>query len=257
MLPDWTKKIGKLNSLLLLTIVSTLVSIGISCSLRLSMGTYTGFRSLVYAMVIPLVMTPLFGYFFLNLLFELDEVKNQLTVLSLTDDLTGLYNRRYFLEQAEKELSRSQRYEHEFTLLSFDIDDFKSINDRYGHPAGDRVLSAVAEVCREESRESDVLARLGGDEFAVLIPELGQDCALKFTNRLKKLFSETEISYHGHRFHFTVSMGIVSWTPEITDLEAMLYLLDKALYVSKKNGKNRASVAEPGDFREDSFVNLS
>lgn len=196
--------------------------------------------------VVSLVITLPVSYFVLRAYFELDEARAQLAHLSVTDDLTQIYNRRYFMGRAHYELSRAKRYGQVFSMLLIDLDDFKQINDAYGHPVGDQMLRMVADTCLQESREVDVLARVGGDEFGLLIPGLQQSQAMQFADRLRQILADSRISYHGEELQITASVGVVSWTPEITDLDRLIYLMDKALYEAKRGGKNKIVVSEAG-----------
>ena len=161
----------------------------------------------------------------------------------MTDELTQVYNRRYFIDRANYELSRAKRYGQVFSMLLLDLDGFKQINDVYGHPAGDEALRMVAEICVKGIREVDILARYGGDEFALLIPNLEQHHVLEFAERLRLLLAEGKMTYEGQTIQTTVSIGVVTWTPEITTVERLIYLMDKALYDAKDAGKNRTIVS--------------
>ena len=254
MLPEWAKKLGFAQLLGLLTISACVLSFGISAILRLLIYGSIVWESMIFSLAIPLILTPFIGYFFVRLLFELDRTKSQLSVLSMTDDLTGLFNRRYFLDQAHKELTRAQRYGQVFSMLFIDLDDFKKNNDEYGHPAGDKILCMVANTCLHESREVDVLARYGGDEFAILIPGLQTQQAVQYADRLRKVLSDSITQYRGQTLRTTVSIGVVTWQKAISDMDALIYLMDRALYAAKQGGKNKTRVAEKDDIQF-SFMN--
>jgi len=163
------------------------------------------------------------------------QVEEQLHRLSTTDSLTGAYNRRMFVDLLEKELQRSQRYGTVFSLLMFDIDHFKSVNDQYGHDVGDRVLVEMVEVGRRIMRSTDVLARWGGEEFMVLLPQTDEDEALAMGERLRQAiahhnFSEVEV--------LTVSVGVTSLR-QLDTIDSLLKRVDEALYAAKNAGRNR------------------
>ena len=220
-----------------------------SIILRLLVDGYIVWHAMIFPLAVPILITPVIGFFFVKLLFELDKTKSQLTVLSMTDELTGLFNRRYFLEKAHRELTRAQRYRQVFSMLFIDVDDFKNINDKYGHPAGDKILCMVGNTCLHESREADVLARFGGDEFAILTPGLQEQQAVQYADRLRKLLVEAKTAYHGHVLQTAVSVGVVTWTPAISDMEGLIYLMDKAMYAAKHGGKNKTKVADLKDLQ--------
>jgi len=163
------------------------------------------------------------------------QVEEQLHRLSTTDSLTGAYNRRMFVDLLEKELQRARRYGTVFSLIMFDIDHFKSVNDRYGHDAGDRVLVEVVEVGRQTIRSTDILSRWGGEEFMVLLPQTDEEEALAMGERLRKAiahhnFADVEV--------LTVSVGVTSLR-QLDTIDVLLKRVDEALYAAKEAGRNR------------------
>ena len=178
----------------------------------------------------------------------LSEANAQLEVLAMTDALTGLANRRHFGEQLAREATRAADKGKVISLLVLDIDHFKSINDRFGHPAGDAVLRQVALVLEEQVRGSDLLARVGGEEFAVLAVDTGNLEAAQLAERLRKAVEETGPVAVGHAaVEVTVSVGVVSRRIKAGELsrapEHLLAAADDALYRAKRNGRNRVEVA--------------
>ncbi len=241
MLSPFIKKLGKRNSVIIVTIIATFLSFGISSSINfLRQGDLFNSTS-VNAIIIPLILTPLIAASFFRLLFRLDEVSCKLEELSYTDELTKAHNRRYFFEKLNQEFSRAKRYNQVFSIIMLDIDDFKLVNDEFGHPVGDELLIMFANVCQGKSREVDVFARIGGDEFAFLLPGLEQEGAEAFANRLGILLSEHEFAYRDIQIHVTVSIGIISWTPEHENINDMLIQLDAALQQAKATGKNKVT----------------
>ena len=172
------------------------------------------------------------------------ELMDMLTTQAQIDGLTGLHNRRYFDHRLEQELSEAQRYEKPVGLLLLDIDHFKSINDTYGHPKGDQVLSKLAEVLTQTCRGSDIPCRYGGEEFAVILPESMADFAYQSGQRLL-----VEIRQHPELTSIlgqpvTVSIGAACAGPgdRITPA-ALIHNTDQALYASKTSGRNRVTAA--------------
>lgn len=161
--------------------------------------------------------------------------------LARTDSLTGLHNRRNFMELAQREFGRARRHQHPLTAIMLDIDQFKQANDTYGHAVGDQVLQIVAARCRETVREIDILGRYGGEEFVVLLLETDIDGACVMAERLRRCVAEPPISTDGGPLFITVSLGIAVLDKECTDLDNLLRRADQALYVSKQSGRNRAS----------------
>ena len=161
--------------------------------------------------------------------------------LARTDSLTGLYNRRYFYEIAEKEFSKSIRYNRPLSLLLFDIDLFKEINDTYGHLAGDQALIQLGKLLHKISREVDTAARYGGEEFVVLLPETTHSGVQNFAERLRRSVEELVIQYENNSIRFTVSIGVAGWTDDqrAETFDHLISQADQALYKAKREGRNR------------------
>jgi diguanylate cyclase (GGDEF)-like protein len=178
---------------------------------------------------------------------ELREANSRLHELVFRDGLTGLYNHRYFQESLEDELSRSQRYGSFLSLLMFDIDFFKKINDNYGHPVGDLVLTNIAKSAAGAVRASDVVSRYGGEEFAVILPETDQSGLKVFAERLRRSIEKMSTMSEGKRINVTVSVGGTTFVPGMSDITKKLLIdtADTALYASKKNGRNKVTILEP------------
>jgi diguanylate cyclase (GGDEF)-like protein/PAS domain S-box-containing protein len=157
------------------------------------------------------------------------------------DHLTGLTNRRTFFETAEVELARWKRSPRPLTLIIFDTDHFKAVNDRYGHPAGDVVLRHMADTLCATFRECDIVARLGGEEFAVLLPSTGMDAALEGATRLLKIIESQVVVVDGVEIRYTVSGGIAEMATDVTGLDALVKRADKSLYAAKNAGRNRVA----------------
>jgi diguanylate cyclase (GGDEF)-like protein len=161
--------------------------------------------------------------------------------LMTMDALTQTHNRRYFNEALEREYNRSMRYRRALSLLLFDIDHFKQINDTYGHVAGDSVLRQLALVVKPRLRQQDVLARVGGEEFAVLLPEVDITGARIAAEKVRKLVESARFLVDNKEFGCTVSIGITSFDARITSAGMLYELADKHLYAAKGAGRNRIS----------------
>jgi diguanylate cyclase (GGDEF)-like protein len=158
---------------------------------------------------------------------------------ALTDDLTGLANRRRFMQALGEEVRRGERFDTRFGIVLFDLDDFKQINDRYGHEAGDLVLQGVTSVIRSCLRDVDLAVRLGGEEFAVLVPEADLDGARLVAERIRSGLHETPTEVaRGQQVVVTASFGLASYPENQTPLE-LLRAADTALYRAKAEGKDR------------------
>lgn len=163
--------------------------------------------------------------------------------LATIDDLTGVWNRREFLARGETELERAERSQRPVTAIVFDVDNFKSINDRHGHVTGDAVLRAVAQRCDTEIRPNDVLGRVGGEEFALLVPDVEPRVGLVIAERLRERIASTPIVVDQGTYDVTVTLGVARSVPN-EPLTALLHRADLAMYDGKAAGRNRV-VADP------------
>jgi diguanylate cyclase (GGDEF)-like protein len=165
---------------------------------------------------------------------------------AVTDELTGLSNSRHFRELITKEAARAERFGHELALILLDLDDFKQVNDAYGHLQGDRVLRMVGRVLRIESRGVDEPARYGGEEFAVALPETGIEGALDLAERVRARIESEQVPRVGGSGAVTVtaSVGAASMHGSANGAEALIAAADAALYEAKSAGKNRVANAE-------------
>lgn len=170
----------------------------------------------------------------------------ELEQLSITDELTGLNNRRYMLRKLEESVAESERYGDDFSLVSLDIDFFKTINDSYGHPTGDAVLQRFATIIQTRTRKSDIVARTGGEEFIIFMPSTGLDEAEQVAESLRvALEAEEFVSDDGETFNVTFSAGVVNWSgagANATSVRDLLSACDQSLYAAKRAGRNRIVV---------------
>ncbi len=162
--------------------------------------------------------------------------------LASTDGLTGLHNRRHFMEQANREFGRARRHQRSLVAVMLDIDRFKQVNDTYGHAVGDQVLQIVAARCRETVREIDILGRYGGEEFVFLLLETDLDGARILAERLRQCVVDPPLSTDAGMMKITVSLGVGILDKECPDLDHLLQRADQALYKSKQDGRNRVSI---------------
>jgi diguanylate cyclase (GGDEF)-like protein len=165
---------------------------------------------------------------------------------AITDDLTGLVNRRRFLEALDSEVEQAARLGSGLAIVLLDLDDFKGVNDRFGHHSGDRVLEALGALLRHHIRDIDLAARLGGEEFALLLPDIGSSDAVVVAERLCRSLAERPIALvEGNALSSTASFGVAHYLPGDSG-EDLLRLADDALYRAKGDGKNRVRVARQG-----------
>lgn len=161
---------------------------------------------------------------------------------AITDGMTGLYNRRYFEEYIKKEAIRAMRQNQKFTVIGIDLDHLKQINDTYGHNYGDIAIKAIAEVLKNNARSIDIAARMGGEEFNLILPGVDIEGGCIAAERIRKAIESIELEKIGH---ITASLGVATYPDQSDDLEELLELTDQAMYESKRNGRNRVTIAKP------------
>lgn len=174
---------------------------------------------------------------------EIERLQADLVHSAHFDSLTGVYNRGTFLAEFEREVSRATRGGVPFSLAIFDLDRFKLLNDRYGHPTGDLVLKAFADVLRLGIRKHDTVGRYGGEEFALLMPETGKDTGMRVVERVRRELEARGVSADGQRIEVTVSGGVATYGVDGHDWDSLLSAADTALYEAKEAGRNRIAAA--------------
>ena len=186
-------------------------------------------------------------YFISRLLRKINEAQRKLVELATIDDLTQLYNRRYFFERFNQEMERAKRYQRPLSCLILDIDHFKQVNDTYGHLSGDQVLIDIAQILRNNCRQSDLAGRYGGEELIILLPETDSPGAMIIAERIREMIEQHQtVDDRGEIIRVTVSMGVVSLTgPELEKMdknERIVQYADDALLRAKKDGRNRIEI---------------
>jgi len=156
--------------------------------------------------------------------------------LARIDDLTGLYNRRAFYEYGKLLAHNCQRNKDNISMIHMDIDNFKSINDTYGHVAGDDVLKTIGQLLQQRLRKSDVFARIGGEEFGLVLAMTSQDKAVQLAEELRQVIERTHFSSDGRNFNITASFGVAS---DVYDIDTLVSQSDSVMYQSKESGRNR------------------
>lgn len=173
------------------------------------------------------------------------KMEEELRMLATTDPLTGVNNRRKFLETSERELARCTRYNHPLCLLMLDADHFKSVNDSHGHDVGDKVLKLLSDICVRELRDVDVFGRFGGEEFVAALPETNITTALEVAERLRESLAALQVPIKDAApLKFTVSIGAAERTKEDKTVHDLLNRADGALYQAKESGRNKVVYAE-------------
>jgi diguanylate cyclase (GGDEF)-like protein len=177
---------------------------------------------------------------------ELQGANNRLKELVYRDGLTGLYNHRYFQESLANELTRSKRYQSSLSLIIFDVDHFKKVNDTYGHPAGDIVLMNIARAVSTAVRPSDIIARYGGEEFGVILPETNAAGAKVFASRLRRCVEGIATLVEGQLIYVTISAGTTTYAQQSGQItkNILIETADRGLYQAKQSGRNQVVALE-------------
>jgi len=172
---------------------------------------------------------------------EVERMKEEAVLLSYTDDLTGIYNHRFFIQQLTLEVERQKRYSTPLSLLMIDIDYFKHYNDHNGHLAGDEALKAIALLIQHGVRQSDIIARYGGEEFAAILVNATREKAMEIAERVRRIIAETPFPNEKEQPNgdVTVSVGVATFSSPISTLTDLIRKADNALYRAKRAGRNR------------------
>ncbi len=172
---------------------------------------------------------------------ELAMMSQRFETMAITDELTGLFNRRHFTERLQEEFSRSKRYQLELSCLIIDIDNFKLINDHWGHQSGDKVLKGLGQLLKRSRRTHDLVARYGGEEFILILCQTDHLGAMRFAEHIRKSVEEHPFStIDNHPLKVTLSIGVSGYpAPDITQPDDLVRVADGALYQAKRSGKNR------------------
>jgi diguanylate cyclase (GGDEF)-like protein len=231
-------KFGRLKIVALITLFSILASELITTvSLRLFDCEIDDVTIFIAALV-PGLVAPCASWYIVGLSIKINQLKEEMRIIASYDNLTGTMTRTAFLNTCECVYDAVNRKEATLAIFYIDVDDFKKINDTYGHPGGDAVLKAFGEVLQSSLRKSDVLGRIGGEEFAVALPHINLADAIKLGEKLLVKLKENPVSYGGSFIPYSVSIGItLHESSHNTPLEQLFKQADNALYQAKLNGK--------------------
>ena len=239
-------KIGTLKTIVIITIFSIFTSIFITSIVFHIFGQQLNMPVLAASIIAPGFIAPAVSYFIVNLLFRIHHLEVEQRRFATYDSLTGVLARRMFIQNCKLTIDQHKRTNKPVSVAYIDIDDFKMINDTFGHKAGDLVLKSFGNILSGNLRESDIAGRVGGEEFSVALPNTEVDkAALVFEKVFKKL-NETNIVISGKNISYTVSIGISSFNKNnIVNIEELLSQSDKALYRAKARGKNLIEIYNP------------
>ena len=222
-----------------LTVISIFLSLGITWVINSFLDGGPLREGWVIAIIAPFVIAPMMSVQLLQLLSKLDQAEQQLQVLSHTDELTQTYNRRYFMQYIDQEMKRTQRSGGTFSIAILDMDNFKQINDTWGHLIGDQVIRELTEILKERIRQADILARYGGDEFVILFPQTNREQIQSWAERFYTTFAATLFTISDLEIKPSFSLGIAVYDAGMTSSDELLKAADDALYQAKRKGGDR------------------
>jgi diguanylate cyclase (GGDEF)-like protein len=188
---------------------------------------------------------------------NLQKKNDELQQLSITDGLTGLYNRKHIMDLFDLEITRSRRHDNGLVVLMLDIDHFKKVNDTYGHQVGDRVMQQVAELLDQAVRDCDHVGRYGGEEFLMVLPDINIQDAAVVAERVRQSVAKLQCGGKEEAFSITISIGIAGYPTDGENAELLLSSADNALYQAKTDGRNCVVVTQTGALPDTSKSHLS
>ena len=201
--------------------------------------TFSSYTTTLVAQLSPLLLV---AYVTTMLSADIRRALMQIKFLSETDELTGMYNLRAFTTISERVFKQASRYARPLSMLMIDSDSLKTVNDAYGHEAGNHLLKLTVQCIQSQLRDADFVARYGGDEFVVLLPETPCNGAVEVANRIRHGVESTPLAMQGKKVRTTVSIGVASFPDHGDNLDDILKMSDEAMYMSKADGRNRVTV---------------
>jgi len=231
-------RIGLAKSTLLLTLLVWMLAVVLAQAFIGVMGRGDRLVAMVSSTAISLLLTPLLGVVLLRLVFELERTRQRLGLLATTDGLTGIHNRRHFMQLAQREWERARRYDTDAALLMIDVDHFKQVNDAHGHLCGDELLRQLAKAAGRTLRQPDLLGRFGGEELVVFLPHADPLGALDAAERIRRQVQGMSMAWQGATVSVTVSIGVAPLRAELPTFDWMIQEADTALYAAKADGRN-------------------
>lgn len=236
----WVESVGLRQATVLMVGASVAASVLLDVLWHVLAGWPLSTRSLLLAALLPVPIAGLGAGVMLRLVLALELALRRVEDMALTDALTGVRNRRWFMEQAALEFERATRHGRPLAMVLIDVDHFKRVNDDHGHQAGDRLLVEIAQTCAMTLRRTDLLARFGGEEFIVLLPETGQREAVRLAERMRQAVQAgLRDPQHPLQVPVTISLGVVAMSAATPTLDALIRATDQALYDAKRAGRDR------------------
>jgi diguanylate cyclase (GGDEF)-like protein len=237
-------RLGRIRSIIATTAISTTLSNLFTLFLYvlfLKAGVDLNLKAAItIASVVSIIITPIIGWYMFGFIIEITELEQEMRKLATYDSLTGLLTRRTFIHEGEIIFNLAKRENLALSILIIDFDNFKKINDNYGHFTGDEVLRTFGNIVKNTIRKSDLAGRIGGEEFAILLSNSNVQQATCFVNRLQNAVRQAVVrDENGNEIFFSVSIGLADFPRNpVNGLESLYHLADGAMYEAKSNGRN-------------------
>lgn len=233
-------RIDRLGVVSLITLTAVLVSVFVTISIREIFSLGLSPANVITSMIIPAIVSPIISWYIIGLLMDLDRSEKLQRKLATYDMLTGLMTRRAFFEHCDSLMKLIERTDSPICLAYIDLDNFKQINERYGHGGGDEVLKSFSSLLQPSFRKSDLIGRIGGEEFAIALPDTDLENSIRILEKIRLAARKDSVEYLGHDISYTISIGItVCDRSNNTRLDTLTQQADLALYNAKKSGKDR------------------
>lgn len=220
------------------TAVIMLISLSATVVFSVLFFSSVHIESILSSIIVPGVIFPILLYFLFKSQVQVEKLDQKLYMNTRKDLQTDTWNRRYFLELAEREFFVAKRYKETFSVIMCDVDNFKEINEKHGHLVGDKILRSLAQTLGNAIRATDTLARYDGKRFVILLPKINLENARVTALRLKKIIAESIVSIPDEELHYTVSAGVVEYNETIPNIGDFMLQLESVLAAAKKEGKN-------------------
>ncbi|MGS2722754.1 GGDEF domain-containing protein [Porticoccus sp. GXU_MW_L64] len=239
--------LGRVRTVAIFTIATVLLSVLITYLVMSTFASGINPLGLGISIAVPSIVAPIATWYSTGLIIRIDRLEREARKLATYDALTTVMTRRAFMDSALSVMKVASRDHAPFSLMYLDIDDFKKINDTYGHPAGDEVLKACGALIRNQIRAADLVGRIGGEEFALALTGTHLGGAMHLAEKLRRSIDQHTVNYRQQDIQCTVSIGIsaTEWSQPLS-FEQLCNEADKALYRAKKSGKNRVTHSAPG-----------
>lgn len=236
-------KLGQVKTIILITIFAIISSELIYIMLAYFIIGEVRSIGFFISFIAPAILAPITSWFTIGLLIKVHYLELEMRELATYDDLTKVLSRKAFLTNAEILYQLAKRDRTSLAMLYIDIDDFKNINDKYGHSIGDKVLTLFGDILKESKRESDLVGRLGGEEFAYILPSTDSVGASSFAKNLKEKLKESYLEHDNLKINYTISIGVSIYSTENNvKLEELINQADEVLYSAKHSGKNKVVI---------------